>query len=62
MPNSLEEFVAHENIKRFEQALSTTTNNDERALLLGMLSDEKQNLLTHFPQPLSAIKRSSCQT
>jgi hypothetical protein len=44
MPESMEEFVAHENIRRLEKQISITTSGDERALLLRLISEQKQNL------------------
>jgi hypothetical protein len=40
----MEEFVAHENIRRLEKQISITTNGDERALLLRLIGEQKQNL------------------
>jgi hypothetical protein len=38
------EFVARENIKRFEYQLSGTTDETERKLLVRMLREEKEKL------------------
>ena len=40
----MREFVACENIKRFEQILLRTTNKDERAIVLKLLAAEKAEL------------------
>lgn len=44
MADSLQEFVARENIKRFEQSLSSATSTKEKELLLRMIGDEKIRL------------------
>ena len=40
MRDSIPEFVARENIRRFERQISKTTDEQERKFLLGLLCEE----------------------
>jgi hypothetical protein len=42
VPQIIQEFVAYENIKRFESQLAASTNGAERRLLTEMLRDERK--------------------
>jgi hypothetical protein len=44
MPDAMREFVALENIKRFEHEIAKTTNAGQRSLLQEMLLTEQGNL------------------
>ena len=44
VPDLMLEFVARENIIRFERHLSTTADDKERRTLLEMIRDEKRKL------------------
>lgn len=44
MPDAMLEFVALENIKRFEHLISRTTDEGERSLILQMLHAEQKKL------------------
>lgn len=43
---SVEEFIARENIKRFEAQLAYCTDGDQRSTLLKLLDEERARLAT----------------
>jgi hypothetical protein len=45
MLNSIEEFVARENIRRFQEQIVATNDDNERSLLLRMLIEESDKLM-----------------
>jgi hypothetical protein len=44
MRDSMQEFVARENIQRFERQIAKTTDEAERTLLLSLLHEENKKL------------------
>lgn len=44
MHDSMQEFLAHENIKRFEAQLEASTDDSQMATIRGLLEAERQHL------------------
>jgi hypothetical protein len=56
MRDSIPDFVARENIPRFERQISKTTDGQERKFLLGLLCEE---LLKLEPVQINSLERLS---
>jgi hypothetical protein len=52
MRDTMLEFVALENIKRFEHQISRTTDEEERSLILQMLNAERKKLEVARASPI----------
>lgn len=55
----MEEFIARENIRNFQAQLEGCTDDEQRAMLLKLLQDEKQHLAAIQSKRATGVERST---